>query len=126
MTWFERRARKTPGAKIQMIRKVVECVCVHACAPVWLMQKDFAYYFPFPLRPVPFIWTRAVFTQQHMHISVYSVFAYKRQKAKRAGMGGCSVLFFFKEENCKGENFISCSQQCRDVLFSFTLNFCCV
>ena len=73
------------------------CVCVYTS--VYLVEEDFAYFTPLPLRPVLFSWTGTVFTQPHMHDSVDST---RRQKAKKTGIGGYHVSFFFKEETCKG------------------------
>lgn len=71
-----------PGEKVQMVRKVVGCGCVcvrvQEPAPVWLVGKDFAHYFPFSVSPASFLRTEAIFTQQHVNVSMYTVFVYRR------------------------------------------------
>lgn len=104
MTWFERRARKTPGAKIQMIRKVVECVCVYTHAHLFGWgRKTLLITFLFP-------WGRSLSygLEQSLHNSIctfqFTLFLHTKDKKprERAWVG---VVFYFssKRKIAKGK-----------------------
>lgn len=102
------------------------CKCAQVPASVWLVENDFANYFPFPVSPMPFLWTEAVFAQQTWIFPFTPSLSTEDKKLREWGWVG--VVFYFSskrkiaKETCNWENFISCSQQYRDVLCFFTLN----